>query len=79
MTKLQKLIAARNSLYVLDDLIRQEQVRAEGERQLYQQRKARGQCTQSKSCKRNIVPMHTMCSYHLRKAAEASNRKRVKK
>lgn len=83
MSRLHRLASARESLLsavaVIDqEIIRQTQ-RKYGEQQTYEQRKARGQCTAAISCKDRPVPGFTMCSKHLRKAAEASARRRVRR
>lgn len=72
MTKLEKLQKI-NSL--ITELILSEGNRKYNEHQRYEQRKARNQCTVAKSCKRAVVPYHTMCSFHLRKAAIASQKR----
>ncbi len=83
MTKLQRLDKINNLLceivLLLEPLIQAQKFRVEGEQNRYEAHKAIGQCTALKSCMKKVVPFHTMCSYHLNRAAQASARRDRKK
>lgn len=76
ITKLERLYIIRENTNIL---IQKELDRKYNEKNRYEQCKAKGNCTGGMSCKYKIVPQHTMCAYHLRKAAIASERRRINK
>jgi hypothetical protein len=81
VTKLIRLQTARaelvSALATIDYLIDLQKQRKHVEAQVYEQKKARGQCTAAKSCKKPLVNGKLMCDYHLLRAAQASNRRHV--
>lgn len=83
MKLIDKLLLTRKQLKEItelnEELISNYYNRLNGEAEKYQQQKARGQCTAANKCKNKIVPQHTMCCYHLRKAAERSAKYKRKK
>lgn len=71
LTKLQRLIAARDLLNELVDLA---QRKAYSARNSYEIKKVNNQCAAKKSCKDQVVLGKTLCRKHLLKAAQAAHR-----